>query len=99
LDRVQVKGKRRGVDIYELLGFADEPLSAEMTQFCTAYEAALRLYWRRDWSAAQQQWLALQEHWPGDRSIGLMLERCAHLQAHPELAGEGWEGAYAFNSK
>ncbi|MBF0256669.1 MAG: hypothetical protein HQL47_09480 [Gammaproteobacteria bacterium] len=99
LGRVKVKGKRRGVDIYELLGFASEPLSEEILHLKREYEAALAEYWRRDWNQAEERLLRLQQLWPGDASISLVLENCRRLQAQPELAGDAWEGAFAFDSK
>lgn len=99
LDRVQVKGKQRGVNIYELLGFAEEPLSEQMQLFQRQYETALRLYWQRQWAQAEVGLMELQHQWPGDLSVQLILERCRYLQMHPQRVGETWEGCFVFDSK
>jgi adenylate cyclase len=84
LDRVAVKGKREGVEIYELLGAAQigRPPAVD------AYEAALDAYWRRDFTAALER-LAVASNDPPSR---ILEARCRSLLTAPPPAE--WDGTH-----
>ena len=66
LDRVQVKGRKQALRIYELLGVAGAVLPPEQAQMLTLYASALDAYRSRRWDEAVAlfgQCLAL---WPAD---------------------------------
>jgi adenylate cyclase len=52
IDRVAVKGKTEGIDVYELLGAAGEPIAKR--DVASQYEAALVAYLRRDFAHAAE---------------------------------------------
>ena len=91
IDIVAVKGKSKGVTIYELL---DTASAANPPAPCvTAYEAAFRHYQQREFARA----LALLEVQLDDAPSAVLAERCRHLQIHPPSAE--WTGVYVATSK
>ncbi|MGA2230153.1 MAG: adenylate/guanylate cyclase domain-containing protein [Tepidisphaeraceae bacterium] len=86
LDRVAVKGKKQGVQVYELLG----PIASDASRPApvVAYESALRLYWSRDFTAA----LRLLENQPDDPPSAIVAERCRELLRDPPATD--WDGVY-----
>jgi adenylate cyclase len=91
LDRVAVKGRTAGVEVYELLGVRGS--SQVRTEVVQAYERALDCYFGRDFSGAGTL-LATQID---DRPSAVLLERCRRLQEAPP--SEPWDGTYVLFSK
>jgi len=89
LDRVAVKGKTQGVDIYELLGESPDPLP----EWAVVYEEALEAYFARDFQRA----LGLLDAQTGDPASAVLAARCEACLATPPLAE--WGGIYIFESK
>jgi adenylate cyclase len=89
LDRAAVKGKTRGIAVYELLG----PAESTVPPFVTAYEAALHAYWGRDFAGAA----AILEGQPEDPPSRVLLERCRRLAAAPPPAD--WDGTWVATAK
>jgi adenylate cyclase len=89
LDRVSVKGKTQGVDIYELIGESTQPIPA-----CVAiYEQALDAYLGGDFHRA----LILAETQPDDPPSVALAARCQSYLAEPPPAD--WDGVYSFETK
>jgi adenylate cyclase len=89
LDRVAVKGKARGIEVFELLGPAGTPVPARVS----AYEGALRAYRARDFEGAA----ATLEGHPEDPPSRTLLERCrAFAKAPPPPE---WDGTWVAASK
>jgi adenylate cyclase len=86
LDRVAVKGKKQGVQVYELLGPATSDASRPTT--VAAYETGLRLYWNRDFAAAQK----ILKNQPADPPSAILAERCRELLRDPPAPD--WDGVY-----
>ncbi len=99
LDRVAVKGKKKGVNIYQLLGPAQRPLPETLQRFCEIYQNGLTAYWERDWAQAATIFLALERKFPKDSSVRLFLKRCEELQRNDIEVAEDWEGTYIFTNK
>jgi len=82
IDLVAVKGKQRGVRVYELLALATdhdrdaEALAADAT-------TALDAYCARDFAAAIAAWAKVLARRPGDRPAQIMTERATELLARP----------------
>jgi adenylate cyclase len=91
LDRVAVKGKSRGVHVYELLGRAGQ--AGARSEVARRYREALDLYWGRDFTAAA----ALLSSQADDPPSAVLLERCRKLIASPPPAG--WDGIYVAREK
>jgi adenylate cyclase len=96
LDRVRVKGKDAPITIYEPLGLEGQVDQAKQDEI-RIWNQALRLYRQRDWDRAEVQLLNLRRMAPDCELYGLFIERIAHHRAHPP--GEGWDGAWTFESK
>jgi adenylate cyclase len=90
IDVVAVKGRSRGVRIYELLGRADAALDRGPQR---AYERALERYWARDFGGA----LTILEAQPADPPSGVLAERARILAANPPPAE--WDGVYVARAK
>jgi adenylate cyclase len=96
LDRVRVKGKDEPVTIYEPLGLDGQVEKAKQDEI-NIWNQALRMYRQQDWERAEVQLLSLRKMAPDSELYGLFIERIAHHRAHPP--GEGWDGAWTFESK
>ena len=91
VDRVAVKGKTQGVEVYELLGMRGECDDATATG--RAYEEALEAYFARDFARARDL-LAVIGNDPPSR---VMLARCKSMLADPPP--DDWDGVYVAKSK
>lgn len=88
VDRVAVKGKLQGVDVFEPLGQASEVLD-EHRVFAEKYEEALEHYLDGGFAHALREFRSLLEDYPGDRSVKLMIESCEAFSLDPP---ENWDG-------
>ena len=91
IDRVAVKGKERGVGVFELLG--EGALDPALAQRARAYEAALQLYFERRFADAQRAFEALED----DPPARALAARCAEYVAQPPA--EDWRGVYHARAK
>jgi adenylate cyclase len=89
LDRVAVKGKSRGIEVYELLG----PAGTLVPGTVRAYERALQAHWARDFAGAAAV-LETQTEDPPSRAL---LERCRRYANAPPPAD--WDGLWVATSK
>jgi adenylate cyclase len=96
LDRVRVKGKDEPVTIYEPLGLEGQVDQARQDEI-KIWNQALSLYRQQDWDRAEVQLLSLRKMAPDSELYELFIERIAHYRAQPP--GEGWDGAWTFESK
>jgi adenylate cyclase len=90
VDVVAVKGKTRGVRVYELLGRAQAEADRGKER---AYEHALELYWARDFAGA----LVTLEAQPEDAPSRVLAERARILAVNPPPAG--WNGVFVASMK
>lgn len=91
LDRVAVKGKRNGIELYELLGETGSP-AIDMA-IITQYESALALYRNRRFTEAMNL-LITQTH---DTPSNVLAARCADFLREPPP--ETWDGTWVFAFK
>jgi adenylate cyclase len=89
LDRVAVKGKKEGLDIYELI--AESTLAAPPS--VVTYEQALGAYLAGDFQRA----IDLAGTQPDDHPSAVLVARCKTYIATPPPAD--WDGVYAFVTK
>ncbi|HEY3927256.1 MAG TPA: adenylate/guanylate cyclase domain-containing protein [Candidatus Koribacter sp.] len=89
LDRVSVKGKSRGVQVYELLG---EKSATVRPEHIVRYEEALELYAVGDFAAA----LKLFEISQNDIPSMLMAGRCREFLVSPPAQ---WDGTFVAKTK
>jgi class 3 adenylate cyclase/CHASE2 domain-containing sensor protein len=94
LDRIKVKGKDEGIDIYELVAFAQDATSeiAQKKLAITSYSQALECYFAGDFARARG---IFRQH-PEDGPASIMAARCVSL-----LAGttELKDGVFVFSHK
>jgi adenylate cyclase len=96
IDRVRVKGKDTAVSIYEPLGLDGEVPKAILDDVALFHEA-LELYRKQEWDMAELRLLRLKTISPDVRLYDTFLERVAFLRSKPP--GQGWDGAFTFQSK
>jgi adenylate cyclase len=92
IDRVAVKGKSQGIDVFELLGARGDEIPA--LPLARRYEEAFEAYLDSRFTEA----IALLEpQQETDRPSAVLLARCRELAARP--APEGWDGVHRATSK
>src|SRR5437763_1336694 len=90
IDRVAVKGKQQGVEVYELLGRREE--IADRKAVIATYEAALDAYFARRFDEA----LGLLGG-ADDPPSQVLAARCRRLRAEPP--SPDWNGVYVATEK
>jgi adenylate cyclase len=95
LDRVAVKGRQQGTDIFELIGMLDAVPPARLAAR-DLYEAALKLYFAGDFPAAADGFDAAAQAAPDDLAAVTMRERCHDLGEDPPA---GWQGIKVMEQK
>jgi adenylate cyclase len=91
VDVVALKGKSKGIQVYELLGVG--PGAASQQERIKAYERALEAYQQRRFADALEL-LAGREDDPPSQVLG---ERCRRFLSHPPP--EEWNGLFVAHSK
>jgi class 3 adenylate cyclase len=101
VDVVAVKGKVKGVRIYELMaGLPGEPdiAPSEKEIICKQLtERAFKAYLSRDFGAAQSLYEQLAEAFPEDQLAQVFIERCREYQIEPPDAD--WTGVTRMTKK
>jgi adenylate cyclase len=90
LDRVAVKGKSRGIKVYELVGRRGEVTAGELI---SRYEAAIEAYFSRRFEEAAAI-LAMADD---DEPSRVLAERCRHFLDHPPPPE--WDGIWVAKEK
>lgn len=96
IDRVQVKGKKTGIELYELLCLhinATPALLAELD----SYHTALKLYFDRRFDEAAVIMSELHRSHPETRIYKLYTDRLTEYQATPPAAD--WDGTFIHTAK
>jgi adenylate cyclase len=96
LDLISVAGSKKGIKIYELLGWKKNigKREVQVAEFCTN---ALDQYLHRRWKEAVDQYKIVLELSPEDQPAMIMLERCrAYLENPPS---DHWTGIHPIESK
>jgi adenylate cyclase len=88
---VAVKGKREGVEIFELLGRREA--AAPRPAFVARYEQALDAYFARRFDDA----LAILDGCADDAPSRVLAERCRHFRVEGPPAD--WDGIYVAKDK
>lgn len=90
LDRVQVKGKKKWVDIFEIFNSDTADVVKMKLKTKQDFEKGIKLYQGRKFDAAIDCFERVLELNPGDRAAGLYLEWCKRMEQ--QGLPEGWEG-------
>lgn len=96
LDRVRVKGKKEGINIYELVGKLKN-ITPELERELEEHHKAMDLYFERRFQAAAELFGKLHESYPETKVYKLYLERLAFYQENPPAAD--WDGVYTHTTK
>ncbi len=95
LDRVRVKGKSQGVEIYDVLGrIAD--LTPELEMELKLYHEALDAYHAQQWEKALELMNQLHAAHPHTKIYHLYIERIQEYGKNPPV---NWDGIYVHLSK
>jgi adenylate cyclase len=90
VDYVVVKGKRKPVAVFEVLGECGTPVTA----FDEFFDQGLRLYHRREFEPAARAFARVEEK---SHLCRVFLNRCLHFQDHPPPAE--WDGVWVSPEK
>ncbi len=94
LDKVQVKGKEKAVEIFESLCFAEEA-TPEMREEIHSHHLALEAYAQGNWDTARQTWQKLQEKGQNKSLYAMYLGR----MKTPSPQGPNWDGVQRYETK
>lgn len=97
LDKVQVKGRKQALRIYELLGVRGAVLPPNQTEMLSLYSVALEAYRRQRWDEASELFAQCRALWPQDGPSRAMGERCLAMRETP--LPEDWDGSYEHLTK
>jgi len=93
LDRVAVRGRTKGLAIYELLGMADDP-GADIPGWVETYESGLAAFEDRRWREAMGLFEAAAGFRGGlDRPSEILIQRCRACVADPPPEDRLWTSA------
>jgi adenylate cyclase len=95
LDMIRVKGKKKPVTIYELLGSMDQ--RAQFSDLLTRFDEALKSYRAGDWPRATELFEALHRDYPKDGPTATFVKRCAELMEETPVGP--WDGVYEMTTK
>jgi adenylate cyclase len=92
VDRVAVKGKTEGVDVFELLTLKGD-IPVGLRKLMDMYENGLAAYFERDWKFALQHFNTVLKYRPGDGPSQVLAARCRRFMAQspPETWNMIWE--------
>lgn len=89
LDKVRVKGKKNGIEIYELVGLLN---NNETKELIFLFEKGIKLYQEQKWDDALSFFENLLNQYPDDKPTKLYLKRCLELKNN--LPDSDWDGIY-----
>ncbi|MDR2460729.1 MAG: adenylate/guanylate cyclase domain-containing protein [Deltaproteobacteria bacterium] len=96
LDRVRVVGRKKSINIYEVVSKVGE-LPEGGKEMINFFERALRHYWARDFGGALARFERAQRAMPDDKPSGIFIQRCrAFIHTAP---GEDWDGVTVLGLK
>ncbi|HZT05585.1 MAG TPA: adenylate/guanylate cyclase domain-containing protein [Chloroflexota bacterium] len=96
LDLIEVKGKMEPVEIFELLGIADQ-LDASVHLVLGAWDRAMALYRTREFSLAEGAFRDILAQHPDDGPAQVYVDRCVQLRENPPHAD--WDGVFVMTHK
>jgi len=100
LDIVAVKGKLKGVQIYELLYEYDNPIDlSKPDEFYQNYELAFQDYLQKDFTRAIEKLIRCQSSVEADKSVIRLLAACQYNLDNIDLLPEDWKGVTTLEEK
>lgn len=96
LDKVQVKGKKQGIAIYEVIGRISQ-MTPELKLELEKYENALSLYYEKKWDEALALMEELHQSYPETKIYKIYIERIKEYKIDPPA--QDWNGVFVHHSK
>ena len=97
LDKIRVKGKNQAINIYELIGIVEEPISDELDKFLYLYSQGRTAYTSSKFETALALFQEAHKLQPRDRAVQIHLERTNnYLNEPPE---HDWDGVHTMTTK
>lgn len=96
VDRVKVKGKAKGVNIFELL-CTKQDASKELIDEIRSSEEALNYYYDQNWQQSRDLFTVLHQQHPSVKLYELYLKRIEQFMQNPPMGD--WDGIYIHTSK
>ena len=97
IDRVQVKGKTKPVDVYECLDYHSDTTFPNMMDALGHFREGVAKYRGQDWDKAVKSFEEALKANPADALAGDYIERCRIMKADPP--GRDWNGVWVMKSK
>ena len=97
IDRVQVKGKTKPVDVFECLDFHTDETFPNMMDVLGHFRDGVQSYRAQDWAKAVKSFEEALKANPDDNLAKDYIERCAIMKADPP--GADWDGVWIMKSK
>jgi adenylate cyclase len=97
LDRTQVKGKRKAVNLYELIDLRSTSLDEATQEFLDIYANARNAYTGMEFEQAIQLFQQAQQLRPDDKAVNVHIRRAKQYLVEPPP--EDWDGVYVMTTK
>ncbi|HEY4613252.1 MAG TPA: CHASE2 domain-containing protein [Bacteroidota bacterium] len=97
LDLIQVKGKNEPIKVFELLGTADMPRTAEQKEAAEMYQEGIKLYRERKWDEAIAYMNQVFQLDPTCYVAQVYAQRAALYQLNPPP--DDWSGVFVMTTK
>ncbi|MBM2839384.1 MAG: adenylate cyclase [Deltaproteobacteria bacterium] len=96
VDIVRVKGKKKGIRIFEPLG-KKEGLNESIYKLQSLSKEGFDYYLNREWEKAREKYKAIQLYKPDDALAGIFIMRCEdYMAVEPS---KDWDGVYTMLKK
>ncbi|RAP38757.1 hypothetical protein DID80_02250 [Candidatus Marinamargulisbacteria bacterium SCGC AAA071-K20] len=89
LDLVAVKGKSKGIYIYELLALKEGFIETSADKYNIRFEEGVLNYLQKKWSKSLDIFKELNSNNPQDKALNMYIVRCENLIKHPPT---DWNG-------
>jgi adenylate cyclase len=96
LDKVQVKGKKVAVNIYEPMALIEDKTS-DMQQEIELHDEAMNCYYQQEWQHAKLKFTKLIELYPHRKLYKVFLTRSEFNEANPPE--KNWDGVFVAKEK
>jgi adenylate cyclase len=96
LDLVAVKGKKKPIRLYELMG-RKEDVPDETLIFRDAFAKGFEAYLNQKWDEALKIFISIHKRFPSDGATELYIKRCKEFRTNSP--GKEWDGVARLKTK
>jgi len=97
VDKIQVKGKKKPVSVYEVFDGDPQPIATLKEQTKADFEEGLSLYYDKKFSESSVKFNKVLQNNPRDKAARIYLERCANYMV--KGVPEDWTGVEILTKK